>query len=179
MSVLVILISLLSFGTLAYFNYSDVAHNIITTGSIDIEVEEWADLEKTEPFPENGIDGVMPGTDVVKLVEVKNTGNNPAFVRVSVVRQITLEGQEEPDLSLLSFNWNTTDWEDGGDGFWYYKEVLMPGESTTALFEHMTLSPAMGNDYQNAQIKVDIKAFATQSENNGDNAKEADGWPAG
>lgn len=177
-SVLVILLSLLSFGTLAFFTYTDVAHNVITTGNIEIELNEWADLGKTEPFPENGIHGVMPGTDVVKVVEVKNTGDNPAYVRVKVVGTITLQGEEDPNLTLLGFDWNTTNWEDGGDGFWYYKAVLESGDTTEPLFEHVKLAPSMGNEYQEAKIEIDVKAYATQSENNGASALTASGWPA-
>ena len=82
-AVIVMCLSLLGFGTLAYFTAEDTAHNVITSGDIDIELQEWADEEKTIPFPEEGISGVMPGTETTKIVEVKNTGSNPCLLYTS------------------------------------------------------------------------------------------------
>ena len=71
-------------GTLAYFTDEEVAHNIITSGGVNIEV-----IEKTQgsndvlvDFPQEGIKGVMPGKKVSKIVQVKNTGNNDAWIRI-------------------------------------------------------------------------------------------------
>ena len=88
-AVAVICLSLLACGTLAFFTDEDTVHNVITSGNIDIELQEWADEEKTTPFPEDGVSGVMPGTDVTKIVEVKNTGSNDAYVRVKVRRNLS------------------------------------------------------------------------------------------
>ena len=52
-AVIVMCLSLLGFGTLAYFTAEDTAHNVITSGDINIELQEWADEEKTTPFPED------------------------------------------------------------------------------------------------------------------------------
>lgn len=89
-AVIVMCLSLLAYGTLAYFTAEDIAHNVITSGEIDIELQEWADEEKTTPFPEDGVNGVMPGTDVTKIVEVRNTGSNDAYIRVRVEKEILL-----------------------------------------------------------------------------------------
>ena len=42
---------------------------VITTGNVDIELNEWADEARTQPFQDKT--GVMPGTKVTKIVEVK------------------------------------------------------------------------------------------------------------
>ena len=42
LSVLVICIATLAAGTLAYFTSEGTAHNVITTGGVEIAVQEWA-----------------------------------------------------------------------------------------------------------------------------------------
>ena len=61
-AMIVICLSLLAYGTMAYFSSEDTAHNVITSGGVNIDLQEWADKEKTVPFPEDGVTGVMPGT---------------------------------------------------------------------------------------------------------------------
>ena len=178
-AVTVICLSMMAYGTLAYFTAEDTAHNVITSGEIDIELQEWADAEKTIPFPEDGVSGVMPGTEVTKIVEVKNTGDNDAYIRVKVEKEIVLpEGVEgEPDSSLMKIDFDKTYWEKGKDGYYYYKEALKPGAVTEPLFASVSFDPAMGNIYQNSTAKVDVTAYAVQVANNGDSVKDAKGWP--
>ncbi len=180
-AVITIFLSLLTYGTIAYFTAEDLAHNVITTGSIDIELYEWADGEKTEPFPEDGISGAMPDTEVTKIVEVKNTGNNAAYVRVKVAKSIELavggSGDVNPDL--VGLNINSTYWTYQG-GYYYYNEPLEPGDTTAEpLFTSVSFDKSMGNLYQSASVNIDVLAFATQVANNGSSALTANGWPAG
>lgn len=175
-----LLLALTVFGSIAYFTTEDVAHNVITTGEIDIELHEWADEQKTIPFPEGGVDGVMPGTGITKIVELTNNGANAAFVRIKVDKAITLSGQsgETPDLDLVELDFNTGAWTKQADGFYYYNTVLEPGETTDELFTRVSLGSGMGNLYQNSSIEVTVKAYAVQSANNGTDPLTALGWPA-
>lgn len=50
-AVIAICLSLIAYGTLAYFTAEDTARNVITSGGIDIQLREWADKEKTTPVP--------------------------------------------------------------------------------------------------------------------------------
>lgn len=43
LSVVAICIAIAAVGTLAYFNAEDTAHNVITSGSVKIRLDEWAD----------------------------------------------------------------------------------------------------------------------------------------
>lgn len=174
---LCICLSIVAGGTLAYFTTEDTAHNVITTGGIDIALQEWADEQKVTPFPEDGIDGVMPGTSVTKIVEVKNTGSNDAYIRVKVDKNITLAGEGEPDSDLLELSLNTTDWTVGEDGYYYYNKALAPGEETEPLFTKVTFDGSMNDMYQNSSASVDVTAYAVQVANNGDTALQANGWP--
>lgn len=178
-ALLVAILAISGMGTLAYFTAEDTAHNVITSGGIDIELQEWADEEKTEPFPEDGVTGVMPGTEVTKIAEVKNTGTGTAWVRVSVAKSIELsEGKEgETDLALLILDIDTSKWTEK-DGWYYYNEMLQPGETTPPLFTTVSFDENMPNLYQEATAKIDVKAQAVQAANNGDTVLEAAGWPA-
>lgn len=60
LSVLAICIATLAAGTIAFFTAEGKAHNVITTGGVEIAVQEWADDEKTKPF--ENLSGVMLNT---------------------------------------------------------------------------------------------------------------------
>ena len=47
LSVLAILLAILAANTLAYFTADTAAHNVITTGNVDIALNEWANEERT------------------------------------------------------------------------------------------------------------------------------------
>lgn len=175
LSVLAICIATLAAGTLAYFTSEEKAHNVITTGGVEIAVQEWADEEKTKPFED--LTGIMPGMTVTKIAEIKNTGASDAWVRVKVEKNIKLQGEGTPDAALVELNLNLTDWTLGEDGYLYYNKVLKPGEVTEPLFTAVTFNVTMGNEYQNATATVDVAAHAVQTANNGDTVMDAKGWP--
>ena len=175
LSVLAICIATLAAGTLAYFTSEGKAHNVITTGGVEIAVQEWADEEKTKSFED--VTGIMPGMTVTKIAEIKNTGASDAWVRVKVEKNIKLQGEGTPDTALVELNLNLTDWTQGKDGYLYYNKVLKPGEVTEPLFTAVTFNVTMGNEYQNATATVDVDAHAVQTANNGDTVMDAKGWP--
>ena len=175
LSVLTILLAILAANTLAYFTADTAAHNVITTGNVDIALNEWANEDRTKRF-EKQID-VLPGAEVTKIVEVENVGTGTAWVRVQVVLDVYAEGGKEqlpPDPVTLDFN--ETDWK-YFDGYYYYNYPLDPGETTEPLFTTVTFDPKMGNVYQNSTAHVDVNAYAVQSANNGEDVLSANGWP--
>ena len=174
LSVLAICIATLAAGTLAYFTSEGKAHNVITTGGVEIAVQEWADEEKTKPFED--LTGIMPGMTVTKIAEVKNTGASDAWVRVKVEKNIKLQGEGAPDTGLVELTLNTADWTEK-DGYYYYTKVLKPGEVSAPIFTAVTFKPDMGNEYQNATATVDVTAQAVQTANNGATVMDAQGWP--
>ena len=169
LSVLMICLSLISLGTLAYFNAEDT------------------------DFPEDGILGVMPGTAVSKIVTVKNTGESAAYIRVWVDSAISEQGDpitnpliknlpmtitvDGAEVDVLTMDYNTEDWTKGEDGYWYYNKARKVGEATEALLENVAFHKLMGNVYQNSKALVNVSAQATQVANNGESAVEAKGWP--
>ena len=174
LSTVAIVAALSAYGSIAYFTAEDTARNVITAGKVKIELQEkmlTSDGEKTVPFEDRL--GVMPGSEVSKIVEVKNTGGQDAWVRVSVNKAIELaEGVEgEVDLSLISFDLNTDYWTEK-DGFYYYTAKLTPGQTTEPLFTAVTFAKTM-----NSKAILTVNAYATQTVHNGSTALEAAGWP--
>ena len=174
LSLAAICLAITAIGTLAYFTSEGTAHNVITTGGVEITVQEWADEDKQTPFED--LEGIMPGMTVTKIAEIKNTGASDAWVRVKVEKNIKLQGEGTPDTGLVELTLNTTDWTEK-DGYYYYKEALKPGEVTAPIFTAVTFKPDMGNEYQNATATVDVSAQAVQTANNGATVMDAQGWP--
>ena len=192
LAAIMICVSIVSLGTVAYFNAEQQAHNIITTGSIDIDLVEEMIVDGTKvPFEDQ--EGVMPGESVSKIVTVKNTGEADAYIRVWVNTAISEPGDpitnpliknlpltievDGETVELIDIDYNTEDWTAGEDGYWYYGKALKAGETTEPLFENVTFHKLMGNAYQNSRTIVDVSAEATQVANNGTSAMEAAGWP--
>ena len=125
LSVLAICVAMLAGGTLAFFTSEDKAHNVITTGGVEITLQEWADEAKTTPFKD--LTGVMPNTTVTKIAEIRNTGASDAWVRVKVEKNIRLQGDGTPDTGLVELKLNTVDWTEK-DGYYYYNKILKPGD---------------------------------------------------
>lgn len=179
LSLVAICLAITAIGTLAYFTAEGTAHNVITSGGVDIALQEWADEDKTQPFED--LTGVMPDTTVIKIAEVKNTGASPAWVRVKVTKAIKLAKEIAgftPDTALVELDLNTEKWTQGEDGYLYYKEALQPNEVTAPIFTSVTFNKTMGNEYQAATATVDVLAEAVQTANNGATALDAAGWPA-
>ena len=174
----VICLAIATTGTLAYFTYSDEAHNVITTGGVNIKLVEKTQREDGTlvDFPEDGIHRVMPATDVSKIVSVKNTGKNGAWVRVKVELKITSSDGAELPADVMKYEVGKN-WSMEPDGFIYYAKPVEAGESTGILFDTVHLAPEMGNEYQGCTANIEIFAQAVQTANNGDTVLKAAGWP--
>lgn len=174
LALLLILLGAVSAGTLAYFTAEETAHNVITSGGVDIELIER--IDEDTPWPEEGMDGVMPGEDVPKIVTVKNTGASDAWIRVKADVTITRADGTEGDPNLIEIDYDTANWTER-NGYWYYNKAAAPGVETEALFTKVTFKTTMDNPYQNCTVSVDVRAQAVQTANNGETVMEAAGWP--
>ena len=178
-AMVVVCLSLVAYGTMAYFTAEDTATNVITAGNTRIALQESAVSEDGgDPIPFEDTIGVMPGTEVSKIVEVKNTGDKTAYIRIKLEKELTLaEGiNGEIDLDLIGLNIDTESWTEK-DGYYYYNEPLTAGQTSRPLFTAVTYSKEMNDLYQNGKTKITVKASAVQTDNNGDSALKAAGWP--
>lgn len=183
-ALLALLVAGAAVGTLAYFTASTVTHNVITSGNIDIALVETMKEGNSEvPYPGTPVDGIVPGKEVSKIVRVENVGEHPAWVRIRV--DVAVKGEDGKALSgaELQLNYHTaaSDKWIYADGYYYFKEALVPGVKTTPLFDTVTFLTTMGNDYQSARISIDVQAQGVQSENNpipdGGDVTDIKGWP--
>lgn len=181
-AVVAICLSLLAYSTSAYFTTEQTATNVITSGNIQIDLQETAITEDGETVlfedSQERFD-VMPAQTVSKIVKVKNTGDNAAYVRISVAKAIELaEGVTgEPNVELVTLDFDDENWTAKDDGYYYYNKPLAPDATTEALFNNVTFEPEMGNMYQNSTATIKVNAQATQVKNNGASVFEAAGWP--
>lgn len=176
-TLIVICASLAAYGTLSYFTYDDTATNVITAGTVIIELQERSQQPDGTLVPFENITDAMPATDYSKIVRVKNTGTGTAWLRVAVSKSITLaEGTEgEIDLDLLGLDFNTEYWT-LQDGFYYYNNPLQPDATTEPLFTTVSFSADMSNIYQHSSAEITVTAYAVQAANNGATVFEAAGW---
>lgn len=188
LAVVVIALSLVAYGTVAYFSAEGTAHNILTMGSVKIELSDKTLVEGeggvqrdfTEVYP-NGMP-VMPASQASKIVYVTNTGSNPCWVRVKVdVAAEAADPANDPlDIDMVHINFDQENWLKGNDGYWYYKDILGASQVTEELFTQVAFDKDMGNDYMNCQFSITVSAEAVQSDNNGvpENGTVLDVWNA-
>ena len=176
-----ILISIIFFSaqTFAYFTDSaDNDENLIQAGKLGIELIEMKDVNGSEEVYTNPVH-VVPTRTVSKIVTVKNSGNLPTYVRISL--EIAIDNEDERNLpenwrDLIVFDINTDFWT-FRDGYYYYILPLEPGHATASLFTSVTFSPEMGNEFAKSEITLRVNAEATQVNGNGDDVFTAGGWP--
>lgn len=169
--------ALLAGGTLAYFTAQETAYNVITTGTLEMELRE--ETTGGKPFPSDGISGVMPGSAVDKKVYVVNKGSVDFYTRIAIQKVIVdAEGRKDTlNFDHIRLDLNTADWTEK-DGYYYYNWALKPGEKTEPLFNTVAFGTELGNEYMDASVEILINAQAVQSKNNGAAPTEAVGWAA-
>lgn len=166
-----ILTTLLSQETVAYYTAAGVATNVVTSGSIRMRIHEEA--ADGTAFPEDGV-YVEPGDVVSKRVTVENICTQPFHLRVKL-----LSGVEQSDLSgedVLDIDLNTAYWTLHEDGYIYYNDILQPGETSEPVFTEVGI---IGSDaYRGETLTLTVTAHATQSKNNpAEHPWDAAGWP--
>lgn len=177
-AILAICLAVAAYGTVAYFTHEETVTNVIVAGNIKVALHQWQLTDEGEREVFEGPLNVLPGTAVSKIVEVENTGNNPAWIRISVEKAIELaEGMSGAvDTSLISFAVDTEHWTER-DGFYYYNLPLQAGETTAPLFTQVVFDGNMDNRYQNSTAVLTILVQATQVAHNGETVWDAAGWP--
>lgn len=178
-----ICLSLITSGTLAYFTTEDTARNVITSGGVDIAIEEWQQTTSgLVPYPKDEPIVVMPTATVSKIVAVRNN-DAESFIRARLtVTVLDPDGKvmaltDSQRDAVIHLALNDQDWTQK-DGWWYYGEAVDTGEVTEPLMTGVSFDgPNMTNEYQNCTITIDVIAQAVQRANNSDDVLEALGWP--
>lgn len=125
MTLAVLCMALLAGGTYAYFTAERTSLNVITMGTLNMELVE--ETTGGLPFPEEGVSGVLPTSVVDKVVYLKNTGTVPFYGRILVEALVTFEDGtvEVADPALIIMDLNNTEWtaQDGAWAFMYLPKV--------------------------------------------------------
>ena len=165
-------LSLLSDTTLAYYSVTDIATNVITSGSISVAVHETT--KDGSAFPTGGV-AILPGDTVSKIVRFENTGTAPLYLRVKLEKGV--KGSALSAESCVSIDLNENNWT-YLDGFYYYNTPLNPGHFTENMFTEVYFDgAAIGNDYIGKIFTLSITPYAVQSAHNGTSVFNAQGWP--
>ena len=169
--VVALLIALAATGTYSNYVYTQKTTNVITSGSVDITLHE--KNAAGEDYPSEPV-VIMPGDVISKHVTVENTGRSPAFVRIGLTPGINDDNLSAADCIQLNINRDSWTLQ---EGYYYYMEILYPGQTTPELFTQVTfVGDKVTNAYLGKLFSLDVAAQAIQSDHNGDNPLEA--WPA-
>lgn len=173
-------LSIAAYGSYAYLAGEIKAENVIAAGNIKIALIEFSPSEDASGMAAvDSLTPIVPGKAIPRTVQVENTGDNPAYVRIRVQKEIILaERNATPDVNLVSCDFNSEYWIDGNDGYYYYRDSLESGCRTEPLFETVIFDASMDSLYQGSTVQMKIEAQATQTAHNGDGVMEARGWPA-
>lgn len=121
-----------------------------------------------------GAEGIYPGSTIEKVVNVQNTGTVDSVIRVKVEKawgaQRDADGNLLVDESVSTGNilidFNTEYWQyDDEDGYFYYKGVLKPGETTVEpLFKEFTIDEVTtGPEYAGMTADIWVKMECVQA----------------
>jgi hypothetical protein len=163
-AVVTVILSLI-IGTVAYFRDGGAAQNFL-----------YAKLFKVDLI-DDFINGrlLLPGDTVSKDVYLVNTGETNAVVRVQLTPSWTpaTDGSDNTLLTdavtiLLGSNIGpapTGQWT-YLNGWYYYNQILSPGEATTLLVDGLYLTAFSNDDhaanYEGAEYKLDVSSDSVQ-----------------
>ena len=180
---IVICLSIMTGGTLAYYTRTDTARNVITSDGVSVELLQQQlkngelSADSNDPIP------VMPTSVVSKIVSVKNLRQD-VWTRVRyTVTVYDAEGNQmdipaEELETVILFDTDNENWTKSEDGWWYYNDVLTGGATTAPLFTTVSFSgPNMDNQYQGSKAVIDVTAQAVQTAHNGETVADTLGWP--
>lgn len=117
-------------GTYAYLTDDAQAENKLGITGNEIHIEEQFEL------PEE----VIPGCVITKRPSVVNDSDVGVYVRMAV--KFTQSAAEDFCLPLEIHD----NWERKSDGYYYYKTILAPNQSTAPLFEKLVIKKDLVKD---------------------------------
>jgi predicted ribosomally synthesized peptide with SipW-like signal peptide len=156
----VIAVALLLGGTSAWFRSSNSVTNKFGTPQYQFDVP--AVDEFTPPSVP-----LEPGDQTAKKVGAINRGDLPGFVRLLILPTVVAADKATVLPARIGneikIKLNTTDWADGGDGYYYYLSKLPAGQSTPDLFSEVGLASGLDGQYKGATLTVEVKCEAVDT----------------
>lgn len=115
-------------------------------------------------------DVVYTGT-IKENVQIKNTGDTDAYIRVAVVvtwknKDGTKVWAQTPTATDYTVNYDLTNgWEKGSDGYYYYEDAVNPNALTNVLITNakQNVTGPVGSDGTQYYLSIEIVASAIQA----------------
>lgn len=164
-------------GTVAYLTDYDATVNEFTVGKVDVELKEpgWNPQDNQK---------LLPTQEIAKDPQVKNIGNNDAYVYLEVsvpIRSVkTADAQgnliQQKDTELFTYaanqNWTLLQSarKDSNQVYTYaYNKIVKPSETSEALFEKVVFANIVEGQLDNEKIDIPVRTYAIQTANTGGN----------
>ncbi|HOU10402.1 MAG TPA: hypothetical protein PL044_11220 [Clostridiales bacterium] len=170
---------------------SNTADNTFRTPLLTVNVDESND---GSTYGEWTPQSVAWGTSVDKYARFTNSGQASVVIRASYAQYWTLtEGTDVTRLNnyydtgsgwanVATPDWNaggfadTSLWTDGGDGWFYYRRVLAPGQSTPDVLEAVAFVTPAPAGYEDAEYSLVFAVEACQVSLNDPNENQQAVW---
>ena len=172
---------LLIVATTNVFVLGFVAFPVFADNPVDISIVEVVNDEVEGYKPWEDITGAMPGMTYSAIPRVRNDGLAPVLVKVCLSESATDVDGEAIELPANTFgisingNWLLDEGFDVNDpaagNCYKYNSVLGVGAMTEPIFGEVTLSSALGNEYENSTFSLHLVADAVEE---GDEPIESD-----
>ena len=166
--------------SLAFRTSSITACNVVTFGNVKLKLQEtFIDEESREQLA--AVDEKINITSAAhqeRRFYVENTGENPLYTRV----RFSVQGKREDGQRFSTKEYLEIRTEPGNwifdDGWYYYGWVVEPGQKTAPLETEIDFFvDELTKEYPGSEFQLGIHAQGIQSQNNGEEALEAQGWP--
>lgn len=157
-------------GSLAYFVSKETKVNEFEIGSIEARIDETFDGVHANDLSTN--------KKIDKFVAITNTGKSNEVIRVVMNPQWeskSADGKDIPvsasnQIELNLRNGFEDDWIESSDGYYYYKKVLKPGETTSNLLESVSIKKDITEDekhefkYRDLSVNVSVEAMQVNTQ---------------
>ena len=157
---LILCITGVTYGTLAYFTDKDTRANVITIGHVT------GTLTETDNTIGKDYTNVKPGDVLDKDPTVTlDKGSEDAYVRVG----INYDGLTKEQALAIENNLDiSAGWTKSEDGYYYYNEILSNKTgaiNSSKVFSKVTIPTEWGNEIAGITFNINVKAEFIQSDN--------------
>lgn len=163
---LILCITGVTYGTLAYFTDKDTRANVITIGHVTGTLTETDEHMRDDNTTGKDYTNVNPGDVLDKDTTVTlDKESEDAYVRVS----INYEGLTKEQALAIENNLDiSAGWTKSEDGYYYYNEILSNKTgaiNSSKVFSKVTIPTEWGNEIAGITFNINVKAEFIQSDN--------------
>ena len=163
---LILCITGVTYGTLAYFTDKDTRANVITIGHVTGTLTETDEHMRDDNTIGKDYTNVKQGDVLDKDPTVTlDKGSEDAYVRVS----INYEGLTKEQALAIENNLDiSAGWTKSEDGYYYYNEILSNKTgaiNSSKVFSKVTIPTEWGNEIAGITFNINVMAEFIQSDN--------------